>query len=121
MSSMFDLRILILEDETTISTLVAAMLNDLGCAAVKTAVRRDQALNLIRSEEIDVAILDVNLKGQDSYPVANELEVRNIPFLFLTGYESEYIPERYRNRPVLQKPFSERDLVNILSILALGL
>jgi CheY-like chemotaxis protein len=66
------------------------------------------------SWQFDVAILDVNLKGETSYPVADVLELRKVPFLFATGYGTEAIPEKYRQRVVLQKPFKKQELEEAL-------
>jgi CheY-like chemotaxis protein len=112
-----DLHILVLEDEAMVSMLIEGMLEDLGCASVKTAMRQEEALHLIQTEAIDLAILDVNLNGHDSYPVADALEARKIPFLFSTGYERESLRERYCHKPVLEKPFSGEDLAKILRTL----
>ncbi len=112
-----DLHILVLEDEAMISMLIEDMLVGLGCPSIKMATRQEEALNLIQNEAIDVAILDINLNGHDSYPVADALEARKIPFLFSTGYERESLRERYCDRPVLQKPFSGRDLAKVLKTL----
>ncbi len=86
------------------------MLLDLGHEVAGLAGRLDAALSLAREADFDLAMLDVNLAGETSFPVAALLAERGIPFLFATGYGIKGISEEYRGRPVLQKPFRARDL-----------
>ena len=62
-------------------------------------------------EAIGLAILDVDLRGHDVFEVAGILESRAIPFVFVTGYGEVNLPERFRGRPIVTKPFSEGDLL----------
>ena len=104
------LRILIVEDEMTIALLLEDMVVDLGHEPAALAMRLPQALQLAETEALDLAILDVNLDGRMSFPVAEVLERRGVPFLFATGYGSGGIVETYRDKVVIQKPFSLEDL-----------
>jgi CheY-like chemotaxis protein len=104
------LRILVVEDEAAISLLLEDMLLDFGCEVVGPAARLGTALELVRDETLDLAILDVNVAGESIYPVAAALVERKVPFVFSTGYGSAGIMDLYRDRPVLQKPFAQRDL-----------
>src|ERR1700730_15970878 len=97
------LGVLIVEDEAMVAMLLEDLLHELGCHVVEIASRVETALTSILVRIFDVAILDVNLKGETSYPVADVLELRKLPFLFATGYGIEAIPEKYRQRNVLQK------------------
>ena len=98
--------------------LIEDMLADLGCRSVSTAATVDQALTLMDGRTFDVAMLDVNLNGQNSYPVADALAARGIPFMFSTGYSDRVTKAGYPERPVLQKPFRFEQLVEILARLA---
>ena len=98
-------RVLVVEDEMIVAWLLQDMLADLGCAVVGPAARVYQALAMIDAEAIDAAVLDVNLNGQKSYPVADALAARGMPFVFSTGYETESLPNAYQRLPLLQKPF----------------
>jgi CheY-like chemotaxis protein len=104
------LRVLVVEDEAAISLLLEDMLLDLGCDVVGPAARLGTALELAQGEALDVAILDVNVAGEPLYPVAAALVERKVPFIFSTGYGSAGIKDLYRDRPVMQKPFAQRDL-----------
>ena len=79
-------RILIIEDETLIAMMVEDFLIDLGWTVVGLAGTLDRALAMVRDADIDAAILDVNLNGQQSFAVAEILGDRHIPFVFATGY-----------------------------------
>jgi CheY-like chemotaxis protein len=104
------LRILIVEDEMLVAMNIEDMLLDLGHEVAGLASRLAPALALAAEAEIDAAVLDVNLAGEQSFPVADLLDRRGIPFLFATGYGLGGIEERYRGRTVLQKPFRITDL-----------
>jgi len=92
-----------------VAMLLEELLLELGCHVVDVAARVDIALACVETRIFDVAILDVNLEGEASYPVADELESRKIPFLFATGYGALAIPERYRQHTILQKPFRKQE------------
>jgi CheY-like chemotaxis protein len=104
------LRILVVEDEMLVAMNIEDMLLDLGHEVAGLASRLEPALSLAREGDFDLAMLDVNLAGQQSFPVADVLIGRGIPFLFATGYGIKGIAADYRDRPVLQKPFRTRDL-----------
>ncbi len=98
-------RVLVVEDEVMIRMLLEDMLLDLGYTVASSAGRIDEAIALARDGDFDVAILDVNLNGELVYPVAEVLAARGLPFAFSTGYGDRSMPENYRGRPTLQKPF----------------
>ena len=104
------LRILVVEDEMTIALLMEDMLIDMGHEVAGLAMRLPQALELARTEALDLAILDVNLDGHMSFPVADILRGRGVPFIFATGYGSAGIDASYRGAQVLKKPFLTDDL-----------
>lgn len=107
-------RVLVVEDEAAISMLLEDMLLDFGCAVVGPAARLNAALDLASRESFEVAILDVNVAGEPIYPVAEALAERGLPFVFSTGYGGAGIREPFRDRPVVQKPFSQQDLKRTL-------
>lgn len=108
-------RVLVVEDEMVVSWWLEEMLNGLGCLIAGPVARVAEALKMIETAPaFDVAILDLNLNGQDSYPVADALVARHIPFAFGTGYNKDSLREAYRNFPMLQKPYGEAQLREVL-------
>jgi CheY-like chemotaxis protein len=103
-------RVLLVEDETVVALMVEDMLEDLGCLLAGSVASLDKALEAAASLEADVALLDVNLGGQEIFPVAERLQARGIPAVFATGYGSAGLPERWRDSAVLAKPFVIEDL-----------
>ena len=108
-------RVLVVEDEMIVAWLLEDMLADLGYQAVGPAARVDQALAMINTEVIDAAVLDVNLNGQTSYSVADALTVRDVPFVFSTGYDKTRLLDSYRSFQVLQKPYQQVELRDALA------
>jgi CheY-like chemotaxis protein len=90
-------RVLIVEDEAAISVLMEDMLLDLGVEIVGPASRLDPALQLACEAGLEAAILDINIGGVQSYPVADVLRSRGIPVIFATGYGASVLPERFRS------------------------
>lgn len=115
-AELLGLRVMVVEDEGLVAMLLEDILTDIGCSVVGIAARLDDALAKARSLEIDVAMLDVNLAGELSYPVAMLLQSRAIPFLFVTGYGSLAIPQELHGTPVLSKPFRQEELVRALKV-----
>lgn len=107
-------RVLVVEDELLLVMMIEDMLADLGCTSLSSAATVDEALALIGAQAFDVAMLDMNLNGSDSHPVAEALSARGIPFFYATGNAGQSLREGYAGRPLLQKPFRQEDLVAIL-------
>jgi CheY-like chemotaxis protein len=107
-------RIFLVEDELMIRMLVEDMLSDLGHTITAEAGGIDEALTLARQAEFDVAILDVNLNGKPITPVVEILIERGVPFVFASGYGQRGVPEPYRERPTLQKPFQSDALAQVI-------
>ena len=108
------LRVLVVEDEMMVSMLIEDMLTDLGCIVVGPAARLDEAIALAEGEQIDCAVLDVNLGGQPIFPLADILRAKGAPFAFATGYGDAGLRDVDKGSLVLQKPFRETDLARIL-------
>lgn len=110
------LRLLVVEDEALVAMLIEDILLDLDCVVVGPVGTVAQALALLRQEEIDGALLDVNLGGGErSYPIADALVARNVPFIFVTGYGEAGVDGRYAPATVLQKPFDPRSLERVVA------
>ena len=95
--------------------MIQDMLTDLGCEQVSTAATVAQALALLDRQGFDVAMLDLNLNGANSYPLADALVARGVPFFFSTGYSDRSVREGYKHHPVLRKPIAFEDLGEILA------
>jgi len=103
-----------------IRMLLGDMLLELGYALAAAVSRIDEALEAARTAEFDAAILDVNLNGETITPVAEVLAARGTPFVFATGYGEHGLPEGYRDRPILKKPYQMDGLSRALEdVLAL--
>jgi CheY-like chemotaxis protein len=112
------LRILVVEDEMLVAMNIEDMLLALGHEVAGIAGRLVPALALATEGDFDLAMLDVNLAGETSFPVADVLRDRGIPFVFATGYGIDGIREDYRAAPVLQKPFRAGELAAALAAAA---
>ncbi|WP_210529435.1 response regulator [Rubellimicrobium arenae] len=108
-------RILVVEDEMIVAMLIEDILTDLGATVVGPAARVNRAIELLSAEPVDAALLDVNLAGEVTTPVAEELRRRGIPFAFATGYGAAGVPPGFADQPLLQKPFQERDLGQVMA------
>jgi DNA-binding response OmpR family regulator len=108
------LRILVVEDEMLVSMLVEDMLEDLGHVPIGPAARLDAGVRLANSETLDLAILDINLGGTKSFPIADVLIARGVPVIFATGYGASGLDQRFLSFPVIAKPFSEAVLKNAI-------
>jgi len=99
--------ILIVEDEPLIAMMIEDFLEVLGKSVAGSVDSVDAALALIADGGIDAAILDVNLRGgEKSFPIADALAAKDIPFVFATGGSHHTVAEEYRDRPTLPKPFT---------------
>ena len=103
-------RILVVEDEVMIAMLLEDMLTDLGHEVVGPATRIEDGLALAERERLDVAVLDINLNGVRSTPIADLLSRRGIPFVVATGYGSDGMDDPGDARHILKKPFTPEDL-----------
>ena len=113
-------RVLIVEDESLVAMLLETILEDMECIPVGPASNIDDGEILARdTENLDAALLDVNVAGRQVFPVAEVLKARGVPFVFSTGYGEGGLPEEWRGQPTLQKPFTEAAIRDAL-IKAMG-
>jgi len=114
-SDLKGLRVLIIEDESMVAMLMEDMLHDLGCTVVGMVAKFDDALKqATHGPAFDVALLDVNLNGQQTFPVAEALAARGARFIFATGYGEGILPPSMQGGPILQKPFEQEALERAL-------
>src|SRR3954464_3270183 len=103
-------RVLLVEDEALIAMLIEDMIHDSGGEMVGSAGKLTDAVDLARNAQADVALLDLNLKGKLAYPVADVLRERGMPIVFTSGYGSGALIDRFRDCPILDKPFDQHSL-----------
>jgi CheY-like chemotaxis protein len=113
-------RILVVEDEYYLADDIVQALRSRGAEVVGPVATVGQAERLLGEGGLDCAILDINLRGEMAYPVADRLADAGIPFLFATGYGSESIPKRFRAVPQLQKPVDPELLVSLVPAAVAG-
>jgi CheY-like chemotaxis protein len=120
LSSLDGLRVLVVEDEALVSMLLEAMLEDLGCVVVGPAGRLAEAVKLMEADidGIHVALLDVNVAGEQVFPVAQALKAAGKPFAFSTGYGEAGVGDGWRGGVALQKPYTFEDVRVVLEKLA---
>lgn len=101
-------RILVVEDESLVAMLLETILEDMGCETVGPISNVAEAVGLVEGgEPLHGALLDVNVAGVEVFPVAAALEARGLPFVFSTGYGEGGLPDEWKGRITLQKPFTE--------------
>jgi DNA-binding response OmpR family regulator len=106
--------VLLAEDEPLLSMMLEDRLLASGYQ-VATVDSLEKALEYARTGSMDMAILDINLAGKFSFPVAEILQQRNVPFIFSSGYNDSMVPEEFRNERIIQKPYDTRQLIDALS------
>lgn len=114
--ALFGLQILLVEDELLVSTMLEDMLAEFGCIVVASVPTVADALAAIRAaNNIDAAILDVNLKGEKVFPVADLLGNQGVPVVFSTGFGPADLAERYPGTHLLHKPYGPEPLAKLLT------
>jgi DNA-binding response OmpR family regulator len=103
------IRVLVIEDEAIVGMMIEDFLGDFGYSVVGPIENLQAAILLAATEQIDVAVVDINISGQVATAVADKLIDREIPFLFVSGYE-KMRGTRYASIPLLRKPFEPEDL-----------
>ncbi|WP_342712755.1 response regulator [Bradyrhizobium sp. B124] len=98
--------VFVVEDEPMIRMLIVEMLEELGHTVAAEAAHFEQALDLASSSQFNFAILDINLAGRSSLPVAEVIKARKLPFILSTGYGANGIPPEFAGVPAIEKPFT---------------
>src|SRR3954470_915935 len=104
-------RVLVVEDEALIASMIVEWLEEMGCEAVGPAFRVSDGFELAKTEPLDAAVLDVNVNSERVYPLAEYLRGRGVPLVFATGY-GERIGKAGLKAPILEKPFTFDQLTN---------
>ncbi|UYN95221.1 MAG: response regulator [Enhydrobacter sp.] len=108
-------RVLIVEDDALAAEALQMNLEDAGYGTVAPAESVQAALTSLERHAVDAALLDIHLRGELVFPVADELAARGVPFVFVTSQRRSTIPSRHRDRPVVAKPFQDQELLSGLA------
>lgn len=114
-SDIAGLSVFVVEDESLVALNLEDMLADLGCTVVGPAMRLARAAEMVAGGmSADVAVLDVNLAGEQVFPVAAMLCERGVPVVFTTGYDRDGLPAEWHERPILQKPYTMEEVARAI-------
>jgi CheY-like chemotaxis protein len=114
------MRVYVVEDETLVLLDLSLALEDRGHVVVGTASELSRAVDLARELSFDCAVLDINIAGHNSWPVADVLAERGIPFVFVSGYTRTIVPDAHRLRPLLTKPCLPDELDAVIQMVVAG-
>jgi DNA-binding response OmpR family regulator len=110
-------RILVVEDEALIGLELAALLEDERAKVVGVVQTVAGAESYLDKPEMNCALLDINLRGETSFAIADALVDSGIPFAFVTGYMDSIIPARHRDKPIIRKPFITAIVIEMVAAL----
>jgi DNA-binding response OmpR family regulator len=113
-------RVLIVEDEMLIALMLQDMVAEAGLAVAAIANTLQAGVELAGREDVQLAILDINLNGEEAYPVAEILRARRIPFIFSTGYPGANVRPEYQAVPRLIKPYQQDMLIAAIAAAGAG-
>jgi DNA-binding response OmpR family regulator len=113
-STLANVRVLIVEDETLLAMDLQMTLEQNGCSVIGPVATVAAAIRLIEDAVPDAALLDLNLNGESSVPIADVLVERWIPFVFVTGYDRSHLPDRHRDAQIVAKPYIPDHVVQLL-------
>jgi DNA-binding response OmpR family regulator len=107
-------RILVVEDEAMIALDLETALRRSGCEVVGPVATVAAAERALAEQLPDAAVLDIEVADGKTFPIADALADRGVPFVFLTGYEPDSVPERHAGRPIATKPCRAETLLRLL-------
>jgi CheY-like chemotaxis protein len=99
-------RILLIEDSPVVGPFTADLLEEIGCAVVGPAPNMAAARELVEAGEFDGALIDIHIRGERVFPLCEMLQAKGLPFVFTSGYADWQMPEKWQDRPRLQKPYT---------------
>ena len=99
-------RILIVEDSPVVAPFTADLLDDLGCEVVGPAPNMAAARELVENGGFDAALMDIHIRGERVFPLCEMLAAKGVPFVFTSGYADWQMPQKWQDRPRLQKPYT---------------
>ena len=108
-------RILLIEDSPVVAPFTADLLAELGCTVVGPAPHMATARELVEEEDFDAAIMDIHIRGERVFPLCEALAAKRVPFLLTSGYADWQVPDKWEDRPRLQKPYTIEQVEQALS------
>jgi CheY-like chemotaxis protein len=108
-------RILLIEDSPVVAPFTADLLAELGCTVVGPAPNMATARELVEEEDFDAAIMDIHIRGERVFPLCEALAAKRVPFLLTSGYADWQVPDKWEDRPRLQKPYTIEQVEQALS------
>lgn len=114
------LNVLVVEDNGLLCCVLEETLREAGCEVVGPYARLPEAMQAAMSERIDVALLDINVRGQLVSPVAEQLRRRGVPFVLTSAYQAQDLPRTLQSAAQLRKPYTDSDLLERLASVARG-
>jgi CheY-like chemotaxis protein len=108
-------RILVVEDSPVLAPFTADVLGELGCAVVGPAPNMAVAREMVEAGEFDGALMDVHIRGERVFPLCDLLAAKGVPFVLTSGYADWSMPEKWDDRPRLQKPYTIEQVEEALS------
>lgn len=110
------MRILIVEDEYYLAADLAEALRARGAEVVGPVGTFEEAMAAVDADGIDQVVLDMDLRGDMGYAIAEKLDAAGIPYLIATGYSGESLPEPLRDKPRIEKPFRPEKVAELLQL-----
>ena len=107
--------VLLIEDSPVVAEFTADLLSELGWSVVGPAPNMAAARELIENERFDAAVLDIHIRGERVFPLCELLEDRNVPFVLTSGYADWQMPEKWKDRPRLLKPYTLEQMRSALA------
>jgi len=114
-SALQERRILVVEDSPVVAPFTADILTDLGCTVVGPAPNMAAARELVDAGQFDAALMDVHIRGERIFPLCDLLAEKRIPFVLTSGYADWNMPQKWRDRPRIQKPYTMAQVEQALS------
>jgi len=108
-------RILVVEDSPVLAPFTADVLAELGCEVVGPAPNMAVAREMVDAGEFDAALMDVHIRGERVFPLCEVLAAKGVPFVLTSGYADWTMPEKWDDRPRLQKPYTIEQIEKALS------
>jgi CheY-like chemotaxis protein len=108
--------VLLVEDQFLVAIYLETLLEELACVVLGPAGSVAAGLAIARQEQLNGAVLDINLRGEPSFPIAQELQMRPVPFFFVTGHSSAILPPPLQHVPCLTKPVSPPAFATLVKV-----